>query len=74
MILKLTREINREVRSNCMITKICTNVCVRYRYNRAKHVVLVTFIIDNRVILVILFLVLIRYVCIIDIIQVRPSV
>jgi len=27
MILKLTREINREVRFNCTIMKICVNVC-----------------------------------------------
>jgi len=38
-------------------------MCVRYQYSNTKRVVLVTFIIDNRVILVISFLVLIRYVC-----------
>jgi len=34
MILKLTREINREVRFNCTIMKICVNVRVRYRYSK----------------------------------------
>jgi len=40
MILKLTRAINREVRSNCTIIKICANVCVRYWYSRAIQNVL----------------------------------
>jgi len=36
--------------------KICTNMCVRYRYSRAiQSIVFVTFIIDNRIILVISF-------------------
>jgi len=43
--------------------KIYVNVCMRYRYSRAiQSVILVTFIIDNRVILVILFLIL-NYTC-----------
>jgi len=44
MILKLTSEINREIRSIVQSWKF-EWMCVWYRYSRTKHVVLVIFII-----------------------------